>query len=75
MVNESKIREAILEKPEHVTGAELERLIMRELFKNLLESNNLFKRHKLVDIEFISNKIIHGFNFKIKRIHGNKVSK
>ena len=74
MENELKIRGVRLEKPEPVTDVELERLILRELFKNLLESNNLFKRHKLVDMEVISKKIIHGFNFKIKRIHGNKVS-
>lgn len=75
MVNESRIPEAILEKPEHVTDVELERLIMRELFKNLFESNNLFKSPKLVDIEYFSNVFVDGFNFKIKRLHGNKVSK
>ena len=75
MVNESRIRGVIPGKPEHVTDAELEHLIMRELFKNLLESNNLFKSPKLVDIEIIPKWSIDGFNFKIKRIHGNKVSK
>lgn len=53
MINESKIQEVILEKPEHATVAELDILIMRQQFKNLSESPNLFKSLKLVDIEIL----------------------
>ena len=48
-----------LGKPEYVTIAELNFLIIVEHYRNLLESNNVFKSLEIVDIEILLQKYIH----------------
>jgi len=55
----SKIPEMKLGKPEYVTIAELNFLIIVEHYRNLLESNNVFKSLEIVDIEILLQKYIH----------------
>lgn len=61
MIDILKILEVKLEKPEPVTDVELGFLIIQRLFKNRLESTNLFKSPKIVDIQiFLKKSGSHG---------------